>query len=520
MSEDKKQRFIIHGGILAIASILVKIIGMIYRIPMINIIGSKGTGIYGTAFNLYNIMLVLSSFGLPIAISALISTRFVRHKFKSARKVMVCSLVIATVTGGIASLLLFFGADFIENVIYGGGVQGVAIPLRVLAPTVFVVAILGVLRGFFQGQETMIPTAVSQLIEQLVNAVVSIAAGYVLVNVFKESENAAAYGAAGSTLGTLAGALSALVFVAFIYFVYRPTFMRMVRKDKSSRIESDGQMYKLIAMTMIPIILSQTFYQISAVIDDAMFSNMMVGKIASIETDLGNYNSSYGLLVGIPQAIASAMAASLLPSIAASYTLGDYQAINGKIDGTLKANMLVAIPSFVGFMVIGQPIIKLLFASYDSVQGAAMLKLGAISVVFYCLSTVTSAGLQGMDMMNKPVKHSLISVVVHVILVFVLLKFTDMGIFALVLGNTTFPIIIFVLNLIELRRYSGYGMDYGRIFFAPSVCSIIMGIATGITYKGIYALIEGNFIALMIALLVAAVTYFGPLLIFRKKGLY
>lgn len=520
MSEDKKQRFIVHGGILAIASILVKIIGMLYRIPMINIIGSKGTGIYGTAFNLYNIMLVLSSFGLPIAISALISTRFVKRRFKSARKVMVCSLVIATVTGGIASLLLFFGADFIENVVYGGGVAGVAIPLRVLAPTVFVVAILGVLRGFFQGQETMIPTAVSQIIEQLVNAVVSIAAGYILVNAYRGSENVAAYGAAGSTLGTLAGALSALIFVAFIYVVYRPTFMRMVKKDKNIKVESDGRMYKLIAMTMIPIILSQTFYQISAVIDDAMFSNLMIGRIASIETDLGNYNSSYGLLVGIPQAIASAMAASLLPSIAASYALENYSAINDKIDGTLKANMLVAIPSFVGFMVVGQPIIKLLFASYDSVQGSAMLRLGAISVVFYCLSTVTSAGLQGMNMMNKPVKHSFISVLVHVVLVFILLKFTDMGIYALVIGNTTFPIIIFVMNLIELKKYSGYTMDYEKIFLAPCVCAVIMGAATWLTYKGIYALIESNVVALMFALVVAGVTYFGPILIFRKKGLY
>lgn len=520
MSEDKKQRFIIHGGILAIASILVKIIGMLYRIPMVNIIGSKGNGVYGTAFNLYNIMLVLSSFGLPIAISALISTRFVKKRFKSARKVMVCSLIIAMVTGGIAALLLFFGADFVENVIYGGGIQGVAIPLRVLAPTVFVVAILGVLRGFFQGQETMIPTAVSQLIEQIVNAVVSIVAGYILVNAYRESDNAAAYGAAGSTLGTLAGALAALFFVAFIYFVYRPTFMRMVRRDKSRALESNSDMYKLIAMTMIPIILSQTFYQISAVVDDIMFSNLAVGRVLSVETDLGNYNSSYLLLVGIPQAIASAMAASLLPSIAASYTLGNYSAINDKIDGTLKANMLVAIPSFIGFMVVGQPIIKLLFSSYDSVQGVAMLRLGAISVVFYCLSTVTSAGLQGMNMMNKPVKHSLISLAVHVVMVFVLLKFTDMGIFALVIGNTTFPVIIFIMNLLELKRYSGYRMNYAKIFLAPSVCALIMGIVTWVAYQGVYALVHKNMIALFIALMIAVVTYFGPLLIFKKKGLY
>ena len=125
-----------------------------------------------------------------------------------------------------------------------------------------------------------------------------------------------------------------------------------------------------------------------------------------------------------------------------------------------------------------------------------------------------------MNMMNKPVKHSFISLLVHVILVFGLLKFTDMGIFALVIGNTTFPVIIFILNLIELKRYSGYRMNYQKIFLAPSVCAIVMGVATWITYKGMFALVHSNLIALIFALVIAGITYFGPLLIFRKKGLY
>ena len=265
MSENKRN-FLVHGGILAMAGILVRIIGMFYRIPLVNIIGSDGNGIYGAAFNVYNIMLVLSAYGLPMAVSKLVSAKFVAKQFKNAASIFKCALIFATCTGGIAALLLFFGADFIENVFYKG-VPGMAIPLRILAPTIFFVAILGVMRGFYQGQGTMIPTAVSQIAEQIVNAAVSLLAGYFLIQAYQSSANTAAYGAAGATLGTAMGALTALIFLIVLYLIYRPTFARMVAKDRVSKRQYDRDIYRTIALTMIPIILGQTFYQISAVID-------------------------------------------------------------------------------------------------------------------------------------------------------------------------------------------------------------------------------------------------------------
>ncbi len=217
MSENKRN-FLVHGGILAMAGILVRIIGMFYRIPLVNIIGSDGNGIYGAAYNVYNIMLVLSAYGLPMAVSKLVSAKFVAKQFKNAASIFKCALIFATCTGGIAALLLFFGADFIENVFYKG-VPGMAIPLRILAPTIFFVAILGVMRGFYQGQGTMIPTAVSQIAEQIVNAAVSLLAGYFLIQAYQSSANTAAYGAAGATLGTAMGALTALIFLIVLYLI-------------------------------------------------------------------------------------------------------------------------------------------------------------------------------------------------------------------------------------------------------------------------------------------------------------
>lgn len=520
MSSKNKRNFILQGSILAMAGIFVRIIGMVYRIPVLNIIGSEGNGIYGTAFNVYNIMLVLSSYGLPMAVSKLVSARFTKKKYKSAAKVLRCSVIIGVITGGAAALLVFFGAGFIENVVYGGGIPGLAIPLRVLAPTIFLVAILGVLRGFFQGQGTMIPTAVSQIIEQLVNAVVSIVAGYMLMKAYVSASNTAAYGAAGSTLGTAMGALTALVFFVFLYMLYRPKFMRMVARDNSPDWRDTNQyIYKTIIVTMLPIILSQTFYQISALLDDVLFSNIMVvrGASANITRDLGNFSSSYTLLISIPQGIASALSASMLPSIVASYTTGDKESIYSKLTKTLKTNMFVAVPSFIGLFTIGEPIIRLLFARYDSVQGGMMLKLGAVAIVFYTLSTVTSSALQAVDKVKSPMYHSFISLVVHIVLVVVLLFTTDLGIYALVIGNASFPVIIFILNLITLYREEGYRLPVMKIFARPFICSAFMGVFTILSYNMMYNATSLNAISVIVALVVALVTYFGLYGIILKK---
>ena len=522
MSDSNKRNFIVHGSILAMAGILVRIIGMLYRIPVLNIIGSEGNGIYSVAFNIYNIMLVLSSYGLPMAVSKLVSARFSTKQYKSAKRVLRCSMIIAVISGGCAALLVFFGADFIENVIYNGGLPGLAIPLRVLAPTIFLVAVLGVIRGFFQGQGTMIPTAVSQIFEQIINAIVSIAAGYGMMKGFASSPEVAAYGAAGSTMGTALGALTALLFMGFLYSVYNPTFSRMVRKDRHRVRETDGQICSVIIFTMVPIILGQTFYQISALIDDVMFSNIMVGRDISnsITTDLGNFGSSYSLLISIPQGIATAMSASMLPSIVASFSIGEFEEIHNKITKTLKTTMFVAVPSFAGLVILGQPIIKLLFSRYDSAQGAMMLKIGAIAVVFYTLSTVTGSALQAINKMKLPMIHSFISLVIHVVLVFVLLKFSALGIYALVIGNATFPVIIFILNFRALYYESDYELPVISVFANPVISSLIMGICSGIAYKALFASSGSNALSLIMAMCVAFVSYFGPYILINKSGIF
>jgi len=183
MSEQHKKNeknFLIQGSILAIAGVITKLIGAFYRIPLLNIIGTEGNGYYSVAFSIYSVALMLTSYSLPLAVSKLVSARVAIGEYKNANKIFRGAMTFALLAGGIVSLLVFFGADFIATTIMHLDMSAYA--LRVLAPCILIVALLGVLRGFFQGMGSMIPTAISQVIEQIVNAVVSIAGAYLLFN--------------------------------------------------------------------------------------------------------------------------------------------------------------------------------------------------------------------------------------------------------------------------------------------------------------------------------------------------
>ena len=213
MSEEQKRSLFVQGSILALAGIITKIIGFVYRIPMANILGDQGNGIYSVAFGIYNIALTLSSYSLPQAVSKLISEKIAQEQYENKLRVFRRALIFALITGTTACLVLWFGAGFLEG-LYAR--QGLSRPLRVLAPTTFIVALLGVFRGFFQGHGDMRPTAASQIFEQIINAVVSIVAAYGLTRMYAGSSEVHSWAAAGGTLGTLSGAAAALLFFAIL----------------------------------------------------------------------------------------------------------------------------------------------------------------------------------------------------------------------------------------------------------------------------------------------------------------
>lgn len=510
MPENRKTNFIRQGTILAMASIIVRMIGIVYRIPVANIIGDEGNGIYGAAYEIYNLALILSSYSLPLAVSKLLSAQLANKNYRTGKKIFAASFIFSCISGGIMALLIFFGAGFIEKHFYSN-FTGISIPLRVLAITIFVVALLGTLRGFFQARKTMIPTAISQVLEQIINAAGSIFFAWSFIRGHAESEVVAGWGAAGSTMGTLLGAATGLFFLVFIYIIYRPTVNSQLRRDKSVDDTTYFEIYKMLIATIIPVILGQTVYQLSGVIDSMMFSKLATGD--SVSTLYGVYSTKYKLLVNVPIAIASAMASSLIPTLVATFTKGDKHGMKKKIAVSIKVNMIIAFPCAFGLTALGSPIVRMLFPSSDYKLGGYLLAAGSVAVIFYALSTVTNAALQGINLMRKPVQHAAISLVIHVVLIFILLKFTKLGIYSLVIGNVTYPLVVCVLNAISVERHIHYHQEYRTTFIVPAIASAVMGACAYLIYRVGYATVHSNVIACLLSIVVAVVVYFVLILL-------
>ena len=515
MSDKKKgTNFLMQGTILAAAAMITKIVGLAYRIPLTNIMGAEGNGYYGVVFQVYSLALMLTSYSLPMAVSKLVSARVALGQYKNAYRVFKGAMTFGILSGGIVSAIVFFNARFISEEIMKMGLSIYA--LRVLSPCILIVAILGVLRGFFQGYGTMIPTAISQVAEQLINAIVSVVGAYLLMQTgrsmasgeAKESYGAA-FAAAGGTLGTVIGALTALLFLLFVFTAYKTRLKRQMRRDRTRRLESRKTIYKVLLLTIAPVILSATVYNISNLIDQTMFSNIMAAQgMAEKEYSslLGLLNGQYDTMTNIPLSVSSALAASFMPSLVATMQTGNRKQIHSKINMVSRFNMLIAIPCAAGFITLSGPILNLLYFNQDNAIPSLMLRIGGISVVFFCLSTVTNAALQGLDRMAAPVKNAAISLVIHVVALFIMLVVFKWEIYSIPISKIIFAGSICILNAHDLRGACGYMQEQKQTFVIPTIASVIIG-AVSLLVHLLCVLFIGEMAAAVIAIIVAVIVY-------------
>lgn len=395
-----------------------------------------------------------------------------------------------------------------------------ALALRVLAPTIFIVCVLGVLRGYFQGLGTMIPTAMSQITEQIINAIVSIVAAAFLFSVGDKVGKGAAYSAAGGTTGTLVGAAFALLFMIFVYGVYKPVMNKRIKRDKSTVYENHSALTKVLFVTIVPVLLSTTIYNLSSIIDSGLFGNVMSNIFKLDESTYsslyGIYSGKYQLLTTAPIAVASALSSAIIPSLIRSLTTGNKGELINKIESSVRLSMIIAIPCGVGISALAEPICILLFPGSEMLDiCVGLMRFAVVTVVAYSFSTITNSILQGIDKMSKPVINSSISLAIHIVLVLVLLIVFKMDILGIVVADFVFALLVCILNTLSIRKYLGYRQEIYKTFFIPAVSSILMAVAAMLVYKGIYILFRSNLIALAVSIIIAMVVY-GILLIGLK----
>lgn len=511
---NKKRNFIVQASILAIAGIVVRIIGLLYRVPLTNIIGDEGNGYYGQAYNIYTIILLISSYSIPLAISKVISTKLAFKEYRNAHRAFLCSLVYVSIVGGIASIVLYFGAPFFVD-------ANAVMVLRIFSPTIFFYGVLGVLRGYFQAHGSMVQTSISQIIEQLLNAVVSIGAAYFFVQICINAgtpDKTPVYGAAGSAIGTGAGVVVGLLFMLLVYWINHSYIIKRMEKDTHKSVESYKSIFRTLLLMVTPVIFSTFVYNCSTTIDMKIYYKIAYDikdfTSAFTNSQYGIFSTKFVVLMNIPVALASSISTAMIPLVARTFSTGDIDSTNNRIQQAIRFTMFLSIPSAVGMAVLSYPILSLLFSQQPEslITASSLLRYGAVCIIFYSLSTVTNSVLQGIGKVIIPVKNAIIALVGHLVVLVPLLYFTDLDLYALLISTGTYSLLMCILNAMSVKKHLGFRHDFIKVFIYPSISAIIMGIAVWAVYYGIYVSTRSNVLGLSVSVPLGALIYFIALL--------
>lgn len=523
MLDNKKDGIIVQAGILAMATVISRIIGLLYTSPLTAIIGDTGNGYYSAAYQIYVIVLLISSFSIPSAMAKILSQKMAVGEYRNAQRIFHCVLVYVIVVGAIASAILYFFAD---RFVMGNSVT----VLKVFAPTVFLSGLLGSLRGFFQAQKTMVPTSVSQIVEQMANAIVSVGGAYLLMQMVAGTSdtNRAMYGAIGSALGTGSGVLIGLIFMFVFYQLHKSSFLEKVKEDQHKELPV-GPIFIMIFSIVTPFILSTCIYNVSSFLNYEVFSNILVGvkgmDYDDVARSYGIYARKALVITNLPIALSSAMASAMIPNISSSFAKGDLVETEATVKKAMRAIMMVTIPSAAGLIVLARPIIYILFPQKTSLDEAAtVMMVLAVTVVFYSISTLSNAVLQGVGRVNIPVVNALVALVLQTAVLGILLLTTDVNSYGLAIAAICYSFVMCILNSVALKKKILIKLDITKTYVIPVISALIMGIVAFIIYdifdilfmKIIGREYFANLFAVCIAVVVSMIVY--ALLMIALKG--
>lgn len=519
MGKKKDNTLVKNASFLMVAALISKIIGLIYKSPLSNTMGKESFGCFQFAQNVYFILLMIASFSIPQAVSKIMAERLAFRRYRDAQRIFKGALLYAVVMGGAVAILCVVGAP----VLVPDKMANARLALQFLAPTIFISGILGVFRGYFQAYRNMLPTSISQIVEQIAVAVVALVMANVMVHHFAgaDPDVLRSWSAAGATMGTGAGVTAALLFMLFVYKVNHKTIQRKIARDKVSVGESYRDVMKTIVLIVAPIILSAFLYNVNGYVNSMIYTTVsgMKGLKSSIVEGLYAECGYFLTIINIPLTLSSTAPTSMMPEVSGYYAKGDIKTAKERIDKATWLSMFISIPCSVGLFALAGPITKLLFSTTDGTAGYLMM-LGVITVIMNGMSNISNGVLQGIGKANIPMIHATIALVCDVVVVVILMFTTNLGIYNVVIAMIVYALVMCVLNHRAMKRELGYQNPWKEAYIPPLAASVPMGLVAFVTYKGIYTLVKNlpasNFLALVPAILLAACVYFLAYLMIAK----
>lgn len=501
----KDKGFMKGAAILGFAGIIVKILGAIYRIPVGNMITDEGMGYYQTAYPFYMLMLTVSTVGFPVAIAKLVSERRAVRDYKGAFKVFKVALLGLFLIGLLSSVFVLLRAKpMVESINNPKAYYS----LIALVPALFFVPIMSAFRGYFQGTNDMLPTALSQVAEQFFRVFSGLLITYILVNKSVALEVAAG----GVSLGGSIGALMGTVVVYLVYLKRKKDIDLELKESIDSNDYEFNKILKDILIIAVPITIGSAITPIM----DGIDTKLVMTRLQSINYTEIEANALYGQLKGfaqtlinLPQVFSIAIGMSLVPVIAEARKKGENDKVNSIINSGIRLTLLIGLPSAIGLFVLATPIIKLLYFSNTMetiISTGEILRVLSIGVIFLTLVQTLTSIIQGLGKPMLPVISLLIGAVVKAILTYKLTAIPSINIKGAALSTVVAYLIASVINLVAITKKFKVEMDFKSVIIKPTISSILMGIIVYISYNS-FNIILGSNKATLLSVLVGGVSY-------------
>lgn len=503
---NSTQNFLKGAVILSVAGAISKILGALYRIPLARLIGDEGIGLYQMAYPIYTTILALATAGVPVAISILVARKETQGFTGDSKKIFKISLLVLFIFGLVLTVLVMQSAHFLATYVLKN--EQAYYPILAVAPAIFFAGLMSVFRGYFQGYQTMMPTAVSQVIEQLFRVTAVLILAYLLFPLGLE------FAAAGATFGAVVGGIVGLIVLTIYYYKFKKT-----EGIKGRELIYSGTSSVILAKDMIKLAIPVSFGAVVLPLVQMLDAVIVPSRLMDIGYSTSNATALYGqlsgmaaVLISLPTIFTISIATSLVPAISEALTKKHHQLLNERLNYGFRAGMIISLPSAAGLYVLAYPICDLLYGAPEAGFALEPLAFSCIALAAFQLS---SAGLQGIGRPEIAMRHLIITGIFKVFFNYTLTSIPILNIRGAAIGTVIAFAIGSFLNIIMLKKLTQVEYEYTRLIKITAI-TILMGIATRMAYNFMVAVDIRSYLATALAIIVGVGVY-GILLVLVKE---
>ncbi len=562
MAERKKQSLLAGAGVLAIATIVVKLIGAVYKIPLNNLLGTEGYGYFTGAYAVYTPLYAISMAGLPVAVSKLVSQNMELGRVKDAKAIFKVSQKIFFLVGLVGTLVLM--AIAVPYSVYSAKAPMNYISVLAVAPCVLFCCMMSSFRGYYEGLNNMTPTGVSQVIEAAVKLIFGLSATYVFmkgalsyyennavdgamslfgIDVKSKAEAMAAiypYGAAVAIAGVTLGSAFGLL---YLFIRYKRKGFGFTREEivNSPQAESDKSILKSILRISIPVAASSLVLNVSNLIDDVTIRSRLV---VALENGLDTVKGIYGETLGISQTldenistylygmhgsviniknliptITLTLGISAIPVLSKAWTARNKEDVKLCVESALRVAMLIAMPAGIGIAVLSEPILNLLYGGDNPAfapAAAPMMFVYGLAIPLFAMASPLTNMLQAVGKTKVPIVTMSIGAVIKIAMNFVLIANPQINIKGACISSTVCYIVMVILNFVQLTKYTGVKVNLVSVFLKPFLAALLCGVgAFGANYLLVDVLAIESRLTTIVAVGVGAVFYAISILLLK-----